>query len=676
MEFFNRKIIEIKGVGPKKEELLNSMGISTVGELLHYFPSKYDFYSFYDSPDEIKNGGKAVFYLEYDGKAVRKYSPKTGYYVVWQTVTKEKILNFTWFNQPYMINTLKKGQKYAVLCDIEYKGKLLAAQNPHLDMKNKYTESFMVPKYRTPEGLSSNQLWSIIKTALEGIKDIPDAIPCELRDEYKIKPLSEALFGVHAPQSETDGISSMQRFIFEEFFMFRLRQTAEKKDRSDEDASISVNEEIVQKFYAGLPFEPTNAQKQATEDILNDIKARKPMNRIIQGDVGSGKTLVAAAACLAAKTGGVQSIVMAPTEVLARQHLQSFEDMLSVYGVKIGLLAGGMTKSQKQTVKKAFANGETDILIGTHAVLEDNVEAHNVGLVITDEQHRFGVKQRLGLKNKGKPANMLVLTATPIPRTLALVIYSDLDISVINEMPKGRIPIKTYRRTSNARGKVYDFVLGEIKNGHQAYVICPSVDEDDEGKASVKKLYGELCENELRSVKCAYLYGAMRSGEKEEAMRLFAEGKTDVLISTTVIEVGVNVPNATVMVIENAERFGLAQLHQLRGRVGRGKDKSYCILLSDSDAETATARLDMLTKTNDGFEIAGEDLRLRGQGEYFGLRQHGDNGFKLGELPRDAEIFAKASKMAQAVKADGKYKEYYEQMLQKAVILNEKIVFN
>ncbi len=676
MEFFDESIINIKGIGPKKAELLNSIGISTVGELLHYFPGRYDFYRFYSTPDEIKGGGRAVFYLTYDGRAVRKYSSKTGFYIVWQVQTAQKVLSFTWFNQPYMINTLKKGQRYAVLCDIEYNGKYLSAQNPHLDMKNAYEGSFMIPKYKAPDGISSNQMWTIIKTALESINDVRDDMPQDLREKYNIAGLKCALSGVHAPENEDDGIAAMQRFIFEEFFMFRIRMLMNKKEQPQENAEMNVNESAVEKFYSELPFEPTDAQKRATADILNDLKSTKPMNRIVQGDVGSGKTLVAEAASLAAKTSGSQTIVMAPTEVLARQHAQSFNDALEHYGVKTGLLVGSMTKAEKDSVKKAFANGDADILIGTHAVLEDDVKSDNVGLVITDEQHRFGVRQRLNLKNKGKPTNMLVLTATPIPRTLALVIYSDLDVSIINEMPRGRIPVKTYRRKSTARKKVYDFVLGEIRSGHQAYVICPSVDEEDDTKASVKRMYESLSQNELKTVKCVYLYGQMKPAEKEKTMNAFANGEIDVLISTTVIEVGVNVPNATVMVIENAERFGLSQLHQLRGRVGRGKDKSYCILMSDSETETATARLEMLTKTTDGFEIAREDLRLRGQGEYFGLRQHGETGFRLGELPRDAEIFARAAEAAIIVLGDDKYKDYREKVLAKAARMNEGIVLN
>lgn len=678
MEIYNENITKIKGIGPKKAELLNKVGISAVGELLYCFPSRYDFYKYYDSPDDINESGKAVFCIEYDGTAKRKYSPQTGYYVKWQCRSERKNITFTWFNQPYIVNSLVKNKKYCVKCDIEYRGSTLSAVNPHFTVKCDLKGSIFEPAYRTPSGISSNQFAGFVRNALEfaGGK-LQDDIPEELREKYDIPALKEALEEVHFPTCEDDAVHGMRRFIFEEFFMFAIRRVLNKREADGGNAAVDFDIKATEDFLSRLPYRLTNAQKAALSDIARDMHSDKPMNRIVQGDVGSGKTVVAFAACLMAKSGGRQSVIMAPTEVLARQHMKSFEELFFGVDIKASLLTGSLSAKEKNAVKKSFTEGESDVLIGTQAVLEENVSSENVGLVITDEQHRFGVRQRLNLKNKGNPVNMLLLTATPIPRTLSLVVYSDLDVSVIDEMPEGRIPVKTYCRRSDARQKVYAFAVNEIKSGHRVYVICPSVDDEDENKASVKRMYEALSKNELKNVKCAALYGAMKPKDKDNVMNKFAKGDIDVLISTTVVEVGVNVPEATVMIVENAERFGLAQLHQLRGRVGRGSDKSYCILISDSDSPTARARLEMLEKTNNGFEIAQEDMRLRGQGEYFGLRQHGVQQFRYGELPRDAFLFQQAASAAQLVEDDKeKYADFYNSACETAQRLNAGIVFN
>ena len=678
MEIYNENITKLKGIGPGNEKLLNSIGISTVGELLHYFPKVYDFYKYYENPEYISESGKCIFYVTYDGGAVRKYSPQTGYYVKWQYKEGRKNITFTWFNQPYIINSLEKGKRYCVKCDIDCKNSLLTSVNPRFDGKYECNESVMEPLYKLPKGISAARFSGFVKNALiQAENSFNDYIPEKLRLKYDILPLCEALVQVHCPANEEQAINGMKRFIFEEFFMFCVRKSVNKRQAFRGSAAIKCDWDAMEKFFAKLPYKLTDAQLKAVNDVIHDLESDKPMNRIIQGDVGSGKTAVAFSACLAAKSGGVQSIIMAPTEVLANQHMKSFEELFKEYDIKAGLLTGSMTKKAKNELKKDFFEGKTDVLIGTQAVLEEDVVSDNVGLVITDEQHRFGVRQRLGLKNKGKPINMLLLTATPIPRTLSLVIYSDLDVSVIDQMPEGRIPVKTYCRKSKARGNVYAFAVNEIASGHRLYVICPAVEDEDENKASVKTLYDSLSKNELKNVRCAMLYGGMRPKDKDEIMSKFASGQIDALISTTVVEVGVNVPEATVMIVENAEKFGLAQLHQLRGRVGRGREKSYCILISDSESETAKARLAMLEHTNDGFEIAREDMRLRGQGEYFGLRQHGEQQFRLGELPRDVLLFAKASDAAEFV-CENKdiYSEFYKYITDKANILNDNIVFN
>lgn len=678
MEICNKSITELKGVGPKNEKLLNSIGISTVGELLYYFPTRYNFYKYYNAPSDINESGKSLFYIMYDGKAVRKYSPQTGYYVKWQCSCENKNIVFTWFNQPYMLNSLEKGKRYCVKCDIDNRGSLLTAVNPHFDAREVRKCSIMEPVYRLPKGISASRFSGFVKEALLFSESLlKEYIPEDIRLKYDILPLNEALGNVHCPVAEEQAVKGMKRFIFEEFFLFGVRRNMGKLRENSASAAVSCDMSVLTGFFEGLPYELTEAQLKAVRDVVSDLASDKPMNRLIQGDVGSGKTIVAFAACLAASSGGVQSMIMAPTEVLAKQHMNSFEALFKNYDIKAGLLVGSMTAKTKKCVKEAFYKGDIDVLIGTQAVLEEDSASDNVGLVITDEQHRFGVRQRLELKNKGRPVNMLLLTATPIPRTLSLIIYSDLDVSVIDEMPKGRIPVKTYCRRSSSRDKVYAFAVNEIRNGNRVYVICPSVDDEDENKASVKLLYEALSANELKEARCAMLYGAMRPSEKESVMSGFASGNIDVVISTTVVEVGVNVPEATVMIIENAERFGLAQLHQLRGRVGRGNKRSYCILISDSETDMARARLAMLEHTNDGFEIAQEDMRLRGQGEYFGLKQHGAQQFRLGELPRDMLLFAQASEAAELVcNNKERYSTLYTYARSVLQGLNDTVVFN
>ena len=672
----NENIQIIKGIGPKKAELLKSVGITTPGELLHYFPSRYDFYCYYKNISDINENTKAVFYIIYDGTAVKKYSPKIGYYVRWQVMLNGKALSFIWFNQPYIINSLVKEKKYCVKCEITYKGKFAEAVNPHFSLKQEYNQSILQPVYRVPAGISSTEIAGFIEIAFNLCRnEIDDYIPRDIAEKYGIMCLNDAIEGVHFPKNEENGILAMQRFIFEEFFMFCMRQRQLRSKRVQNGSRIEFDKDKITSFMYSLPYSLTNAQKKAIYDIAEDMMSNEPMNRIVQGDVGSGKTIVAFAACLMAKFGGKQAIIMAPTEVLARQHKESFEKIFGNTGIKSDILAGSLKANEKEYVKKAFSNGDIDVLIGTHAVLEDNVESDNVGLVITDEQHRFGVRQRFNLKMKGKPVNMLVLTATPIPRTLSMTIYGDLDVSVIDELPPGRIPVKTYALDSSMHDRIYRFIVNEVKAGRQAYIICPLV--EDEEKISVKTYYDKLSSNELKEVRTAMLYGSMKPQEKDSIMKAFAEGKIDVIISTTVIEVGINVPNATVIVVENAEKFGLAQLHQLRGRVGRGKYKSYCVLMSDSKSETAKARLKTLVRTTNGFEIAEEDMRLRGAGEYFGLRQHGQQQFKLGELPRDAILFAKAASAADFVeKHKTDYIEFYSKIRQAADLLNDDIVFN
>ena len=679
MNKINDPINVIKGIGEKKAEAFALAGISTIRDLVEYYPSRYEFYRYYDSPALIFEKGNVIFYATYDGTATRQYAKSVGMFIRWRIKTGTTDVLLTWFNQPYILNSLQKGKRYCIKCSVEYKKGIWQAVNPRFSSTEEHKSSILEPIYRSVKGIGASELQNFIKRGIEYIGDGEecDTLPLAIRQRYSVQGYTESLKSVHFPSGEDECIKGNKRLIFEEFFEFRMRQMLSAARRDEGNAEVKVSDNCVAEYEEMLPYTLTNAQKKAVNDVLRDLKKQKPMNRMIQGDVGSGKTAVAFAGCYMAKSAGLQSIIMVPTEVLARQHHASFEKTFGGKKIVSRLLVGSMKQSEKKQVLESYKNGQVDVLIGTHAVLEENVESENVGLVITDEQHRFGVKQRLNLKNKGKPVNMLVMTATPIPRTLSMVIYGDLDVSVIDELPPDRVPIRTYAVNGSMRERVYKFIVKQVKAGFQAYVICPLIDDEDESKASVKQYFTKLSQNELSEVKTGMLFGSMKAKEKDDVMSAFANGELDVLISTTVIEVGVNVPNATVIVIEDAEKFGLAQLHQLRGRVGRGKEQSHCILISDSNGEMAKERLSALVKTTDGFEIASSDMKMRGQGEYFGLRQHGKEQFRFGELVRDMEIFTLAADAVEYVKEHkDELGDFYESAYNRAKKLNDEIVFN
>ena len=679
MSKINDSISVIKGVGEKKAQAFASVGINTVRDVVEYYPTRYEYYRYYDSPALIFEKGNVIFYAMYDGTATRQYAKTVGMFIRWRIKTGTTDVMLTWFNQPYILNALQKGKRYCIKCSVEYKKGIWQAVNPKFSSTEEHNKSVLEPIYRSIKGIGQSELQKFIRLGIEHIGDGQecDTLPKMIRERYEVQGYVESLKSVHFPTGEDECIRGNKRLIFEEFFEFRMRQMLSAARRDEGNAAVEVSDNAVAEYESMLPYKLTNAQKKAMDDVLRDLKKQKPMNRMIQGDVGSGKTAVAFAGCWMAKSAGLQSIIMVPTEVLARQHLASFEKTFEGKSITARLLVGSMKQSEKRSVLEGYKNGTVDVLIGTHAVLEENVESENVGLVITDEQHRFGVKQRLNLKNKGKPVNMLVMTATPIPRTLSMVVYGDLDVSVIDELPPDRVPIRTYAVNGTMRERIYKFIVKQVKAGFQAYVICPLIEDEDENKASVKQYFTKLSQNELSEVKTGMLFGSMKANQKDEVMSAFANGEIDVLISTTVIEVGVNVPNATVIVIEDAEKFGLAQLHQLRGRVGRGKEQSHCILISDSNGEMAKERLSSLVKTTDGFEIASFDMKLRGQGEYFGLRQHGKEQFRFGDLMRDMEIFTLAADAVEFVKAHrDELGDFYQTAYDRAKKLNEEIVFN
>ena len=510
-----------------------------------------------------------------------------------------------------------------------------------------------------------------IKTALSELKaQLIDFIPADIRKKYKMCDRNFAVYNIHFPENNENFFMARERLVFEELFLLQTALlTLKGKNLGEKTNKIFKTENILNEASKALGFDFTNAQKRVVSDIANDVESGKTMNRLIQGDVGSGKTAVAMCAALMALKSGFQAVLMAPTEVLATQHYESFKKFFDNFGFEVCILKGSLKKSEKNAVKERILNGQSSMIIGTHALIQEDVEFKNLGLIITDEQHRFGVKQRNSLSLKGYGAHVMVMTATPIPRTLALILYGDLDISVIDELPPGRKSIETIAVNSSYHKRIYGFIKKEVSNGRQAYIVCPMVEESESIDAkAVETMCDELKDTEFKGINVSILHGKMKAAEKENIMNAFSKGDIKILISTTVIEVGINVPNATIMLIENAERFGLSQLHQLRGRVGRGSDKSYCILVTDSKNEVTQERMRVMKKTNDGFEISETDLKLRGPGEFFGTKQHGLPQLKIANLYRDALTLSKAQESAADITSNRLwYKEEKYSVLKKKI---------
>ena len=560
-----------------------------------------------------------------------------------------KGFRLVFFNNPYIPRMLADGGEYT------FRGRLTVSKNGP-EMTSPAFESGvcdrLVPVYRATEGLPSRLIARAVEQVLAELpEDLRDPLPETVRAKYRLCHIRYALTQIHRPDDRETLATARDRLVFEELLLLQLGMLR-LKARARGMSGRRVTEDCTEDFWALLPFAPTAAQKRAAREAVHDMMQEgRPMSRLLQGDVGSGKTAVAAAICYTAARNGMQAALMAPTEILAEQHYRSIEALLTPCGVKVARLTGSMTAAQKRAAREAAASGEADLLIGTHALLSEGVSFAALGLVITDEQHRFGVNQRGALEAKGDHPHVLVMSATPIPRTLALMIYGDLDISVLDEMPAGRIPVETYCVDSGKRERAYRFVRRHVEAGRQGYVICPLVEEGDDGsERKAARTYAEdLSAGLLQGCRVGLLHGRMKGAEKDDVMRRFAEGELDVLVSTTVVEVGVNVPNAVVMVIENAERFGLSQLHQLRGRVGRGREKSYCILISDAKNDAAVARMQTMCRTTDGFVIANEDLKQRGPGDFFGSRQHGLPDMKIADILTDMKIFSQAQEAARDI---------------------------
>ncbi len=635
----------MKGVGPRKTGYLKRLDIEIIEDLLYFYPRNYEDRRKIEKISDLEDGEKTNI------EVVLKSNPTVFKPNKKLSITKVMAADDTgevqivWFNQDYVASALFKGDSIKVNGKVKKSGMITELHSPVYIKSGEKSDKIgkILPIYSLTEKFKNNDMINIVSSALdEYLKYLPEALPNSIIEKYNLLSLSESLRNIHFPENRNMYIKARNRLVFEELFTLQLGLLLLKNKYTNKTDYIEYQEvSEIDDFLKSLPFSLTNAQQKVFKEITMDMQSKKQMNRLVQGDVGSGKTIIAVLAMFKAFKNGYQSVFMAPTEILAAQHLESMNCLFENWGISCELLASSVTKKNKGLIIERLKNGEIDILIGTHALIEDYVEFKNLGLAITDEQHRFGVRQRAKLSAKGNSPDILIMTATPIPRTLALILHGDLDVSIIDELPPGRKKIETYIRTDRDRDKIYDFVTDELNLGRQVYMVCPLVEESETlNLRSATELYEHLSETEFIDRKVALLHGKMKPKEKDAVMIKFKNGDIDILVSTTVIEVGVNVPNASIMIIENSERFGLAQLHQLRGRIGRGEYQSYCILMNEGHGSVSKERMKIMEQTNDGFLISEKDLEIRGPGEFFGIRQHGLPELKITKLPRDMKILS------------------------------------
>lgn len=645
-------IKEIKGIGEKTQKLFEKVGVSTVGDLIRYYPRGYDVYEDAVPVSEVEEGrmqtitGAVYGRIQVSGSRSMQV---TTLYVKDLTGTIKVI----WFRMPFLRNTLAKGAVITLRGRVVRKRDGLVMEHPEIFYPSeKYKEKLnsLQPIYGLTAGLSNNVVSKAVKQALDGLDLTREFLPDKIRMRYGLAEYNFAIRGIHFPEDKEVFYHARERLVFDEFlaFILTLRKLKDKNEKLENEYVISKKTEV-EEFIRRLPYRLTNAQRKVWEEIASDMASDTTMSRLVQGDVGSGKTIVAVLALLNTAWNGYQGAMMAPTEVLARQHYESITRLFEEYDIqiKVELLTGSMTAKEKRRAYDRIECGYAKIIIGTHALIQDRVNYDCLALVVTDEQHRFGVKQREAFAKKGGVPHVLVMSATPIPRTLAIILYGDLDISVIDELPANRLPIKNCVVDTGYRKTAYSFMRKQVAEGRQCYIICPMVEESEHLEVENVIDYASAIQEEMgEDINVSYLHGKMRQTEKDDIMERFGKNEIQILVSTTVIEVGIDVPNATVMMIENSERFGLAQLHQLRGRVGRGKHQSYCIFMTGSKSKETKERLDILNKSNDGFKIASEDLRLRGPGDLFGIRQSGLMDFRLGDIYQDARILQMANEAA------------------------------
>lgn len=645
-------IAELKGIGEKTQRLFAKVGIETVGDLIRYYPRGYDVYEEAVPIGELEEGkvqtvtGMIFGRVQVSGS--RKLQVTT---LMLKDLTG--ILKVIWFRMPFLRNTFAKGGAVTLRGRVVSRKQVLTMEHPEIFYPSeKYEEKkdTLQPVYGLTTGLTNHMVAKAVQQALSGLNLSKETLPETVRLKYGLAEYNFAMRGIHFPEDKQVFYQARERLVFEEFleFILALRKLRDKNERFGNDYVIPASPRV-EEFIKELPYELTGAQKKVWKEISADMASDTVMSRLVQGDVGSGKTIVAFLALLTVALNGMQAAMMAPTEVLSRQHYATITRMLEEHQipVKAELLTGSMTTKEKRRAYDRIECGYAKIIVGTHALIQDAVNYDNLALVVTDEQHRFGVKQRETFAKKGGVPHVLVMSATPIPRTLAIILYGDLDISVIDELPANRLPIKNCVVDTGYRATAYTFMKKQIGEGRQCYIICPMVEESESLEAENVLDYSSMLQEEMGDgIVVSCLHGRMKQAEKDEIMERFAKNEIQILVSTTVIEVGIDVPNATVMMIENAERFGLAQLHQLRGRVGRGKHQSYCIFMTASKAKEAKERLDILNHSNDGFKIASEDLKLRGPGDLFGIRQSGLMNFRLGDVYQDAKILQKANEAA------------------------------
>jgi len=649
----NTSVRFIRGIGEKKAQAFEKLGVFSLSDLLSFFPRKYEDRSSF-KPIALTVDGESVCLRVLIADEPRLARIRRGLDLVkLRAVDESGSVDITFFNQPYVKNNLHRGDACCFYGKIEQTGTRRSMVNPVYEKETSAGDvtGRIVPVYRAVSGLTQKNVRQAVQQGLDSCSDfIPELLPQELLESCSLVRATYAYRNIHFPSDFTALDLARKRFIFEELFVLACALGRMRGERVRE-AGIRLAPADTEEFFSSLPFSPTGAQRRAVEQALADMRSGSVMNRLVQGDVGSGKTLVAAALIWHCAKSGYMSAFMAPTEILAAQHYKTLIAMLAPFGLRIGRLTGAMTAKEKREVKAQLKDGALDLVVGTHALFSDDVNYHSLALVITDEQHRFGVRQRSALVGKGQRPHVLVMSATPIPRTLALIIYGDLDISVIDELPPGRRKVDTFAVDESYRQRLNGFILKQVGEGRQVFVVCPMVDENDELPVKLKSAqeYSAELAALFPQLRVACVHGRMKGADKEAVMSSFAAGEIDVLVSTTVIEVGVDVPNASLMIVENAERFGLSQLHQLRGRVGRGNHQSYCVLVSDSDSDEVRARLKIMCRTNDGFEISREDLRLRGPGDFFGSRQHGLPEMHIADLGADVNILQRAQDEANAL---------------------------
>lgn len=647
------KLSSLKGIGQKTEQLFTKAGITDTSQLPYYYPRSYDIYKEPVLISEIDEDGIYTLYLSIASDVEVKPMKKLNITTVFAVDEQNERIKLTWFNMPFIKGALRRGYRYMVRGRVVCRGSLVSMEQPKLYTAAEYEQKlhYIQPIYPLVKGLTNNMVTKAVTQyfAMQNNPEEMEYLSKELIERYELKPLYEAIKYIHFPRGINEMQESRKRLAFDEFFGFMMKLENLKSQRAYLENECMIHEGgYAARLISELPYQLTEPQRKAYDEMVADMSGKHVMNRLIQGDVGSGKTIIAVLALLNAVEAGFQGALMAPTEVLAKQHYDTVCELLKKHEFPVTpvLLVGSMSASQKKKAHEQIKDGTADIIIGTNALIQEKVEYNNLGFVVTDEQHRFGVNQRGGLARKGGHPHVCVMSATPIPRTLAIILYGDLDISIINAMPVGRLPIKNAVVGEEYRPNAYRFIMNQAALGHQAYVICPMVEDNEISESENVTDYTVELRKNLPGLTVEGLHGQMAADTKNDIMGRFAKGEIQVLVSTTVIEVGINVPNATVMLIENAEKFGLAQLHQLRGRVGRGNAQSYCIFVSTSKKEEAKQRLDIIGKSNDGFYIAEQDLKLRGPGDFFGIRQSGDMSFTLADIYTDADMLKKAKDCA------------------------------